>query len=255
MKISVCIVSQNDKPFLEQAIAAANEYADEIVIVNNDSIDGTAEYLSRMREVPGLGPKLNTIWAPRHLVLDNGFSILKNLAADCATGDWIHSLDADECLAKDQRPLLRPFLEQCKKPVVSIWTHTFRREGKVTTIEFDELSKETFEESTHRRIYRRDAGISWRGYIHEELYQGETNCESLAERSHFKHWHFTNFRTWSDPSLKNRRYAWMLLRAYDHPELQQWTNRWWYTSYVPNNLKMLNEASDRFQEIFDRGEY
>lgn len=265
MKISVCMVVRNDKPYLDHAIAAALEYADEVVICDNESSDGTYAYL--LSERARLGSVLKIGRVAHQLLLENGYAFVKNLAMESASGDWIHSLDADECLAADQRGSIRGWLERCRRDVVSIRTQTFIEDylpgkgSKPGDLNLDEpdrnwrdsllrvTQERKYEETRHRRIFRRNRDIRWRGYIHEELYQGEQNCMPYAENSHFIHWHFTNFRTWQNPILKNRQYGWMLMRAFKNPELQKWTNPWWYRTYVPEHLAVLQEAADRFEEI------
>lgn len=250
MKISVCMVVQDDLPFLEQAIQAANQYADEIVVLDNGSVDGTWEFLTSLSDPHVLGDKIKSVRSYRYDVLKHGFSYMKNLAVQIATGDWIHSLDADECLSADQRPLIRAWLERCTRQVVSIRTVTFY--GDVISTDFTALSRLKSTETRHRRIYRRDAGIEWKGYLHEELFHGDTNCVGMAENSHLAHWHFTNFRTWQNPRLKAMRYAWMLTRASKDPELQKWTNGWWYKTYVQQNREALAADAAEFQQILDK---
>ena len=82
MKISVCIIAFNE----EKNIAAAVEsvlWADEILVVDSESIDATRQIAE------SLGAKvLIQKWL--------GFSQQKQFAAECAAHDWIFSLDADE---------------------------------------------------------------------------------------------------------------------------------------------------------------
>ena len=266
--VSVVMVVQDDLPFLKQAVAAAQLYADEIVIFDNESTDGTKDYLEDLRLQRAnwaKGVEIKTGWVSRQVMLENGYAYVKNLAADCATSDWIHSLDADERLQPEQAKTLKSWLGRCRRACVSIRTHTYiPRDWKPTTTDFDEVvalwgnpsgssdPAVLLDEMRHRRIYRRDAGIRWRGYIHEELYQGEENCAGFSECSDLIHQHFTNFRTWQDVGFKTDRYAWMLMQAYNDPELRKWTNAWWYTVHVPSRLEELKERAARFEKLISR---
>ncbi|MDQ6786603.1 MAG: glycosyltransferase family 2 protein [Acidobacteriota bacterium] len=82
MKISACIIAFNE----EKNIAAAIEsvcWADEILVVDSQSADGTSEIAA------SLGAKVVVqAWL--------GFAKQKQFAVDNAAFDWIFSLDADE---------------------------------------------------------------------------------------------------------------------------------------------------------------
>lgn len=256
--VSVCMVVRDDLPFLKLSFAAAKEYADQIVIVDNGSEDGTWEWLG---EHANDGSGVIVMRTPKTIVPELGFSYLKNYAAQFATCDWVHSLDSDEILSAEQRPLFKHFLGRCKSPVVSIRTFTFTHELRSgegqwagSSTDWDTIANTCkWDDMIHRRIYRRDAGIQWKGYIHEELYQGELNAHAVCQGSDFKHLHFSNFRDWGDKDLKRARYAYMLMNAYRRPALQNYTNRWWYDSYVPQNKAEMEEWAERYSEMMKQG--
>lgn len=292
--VSVCVVARDDKPFLQRSLAQASQYADEVVVIDNGSTDGSWEWLQECKEkgffyfsldlnlgladkgyvIDGPRPKIVIEQADPGIIPELGFSFLKNKAAQLATCDWIHSLDADECLDPKQVDLLKPFLKYCKPDVVSIVTRTFKAEefpaAAVGDLDMGEQDGPCFpptpatcwnsiahfakfEDTTHRRIYRRGTNVEWRGYIHEELYQGEKNAMAVCQLSEFRHLHFTNFRTWADDRLKRARYSWMLLNAHRHTGLQTYTNRWWYSTYVPKNLADIEHWAGIYEELKKEG--
>ncbi len=97
MSLSVIIICLNEAAEIGDCLASVR-WADEIVVCDSGSTDGTLEicrgYTDRIFTDP---------W--------RGFSAHKNLALERATKDWILSLDADErvtpALAEEIRPILR----------------------------------------------------------------------------------------------------------------------------------------------------
>lgn len=82
MKLTVTVITCNEASHISDALESV-AWADEIIVVDSNSTDGTAE-LARTRatrvEVRG--------WP--------GYGAQKNYAAELASNDWILSLDADE---------------------------------------------------------------------------------------------------------------------------------------------------------------
>lgn len=82
-RLSLIVITRNEEASIGRCLRSA-ELADEIVVVDNQSTDKTAE-IAR-----SLGAKV--IDAPDW----PGFGRQKNRALDAATGEWVLSLDADE---------------------------------------------------------------------------------------------------------------------------------------------------------------
>jgi glycosyltransferase involved in cell wall biosynthesis len=96
VKLTVTVITFNEAEHIAAALDSV-AWADEIIVVDSGSTDGTAE-IAR--------PK-----ATRVIVRDwPGYSAQKNFAADQAANDWVLSLDADErvtpALAQEIRSLL-----------------------------------------------------------------------------------------------------------------------------------------------------
>jgi glycosyltransferase involved in cell wall biosynthesis len=81
-RVSVYIIAFNEADKIEAALRSVS-WADEIVVADSASTDGTVEiarrYTERVLQVPF-----------------DGFGRLRNTVLDALTGDWIFSLDADE---------------------------------------------------------------------------------------------------------------------------------------------------------------
>src|SRR5258708_1976585 len=86
MRLSATIVAINEERNIARAIESLNA-ADEIVVVDSGSTDRTRDVAralgARIIEEP---------W--------RGYAAQKNFAAQCATHDWILSIDADESLGE-----------------------------------------------------------------------------------------------------------------------------------------------------------
>ncbi len=99
MKFSACIITLNEEANLGRALASIADLADEIVIVDSGSTDGT-EAIARRH-----GARLHRQdWL--------GYVGQKNLALSLARNDWVFSLDADEELSGTLREEIRHWNER-----------------------------------------------------------------------------------------------------------------------------------------------
>lgn len=99
MSISVVIITKNEEASIRRCLESVS-WADEIVVLDSDSSDRTAEIC---RE---LGAKVSVAreWP--------GFGQQKNRALDMATGDWVLSLDADEWVTPELGKEIRAAVSQ-----------------------------------------------------------------------------------------------------------------------------------------------
>lgn len=106
MDISVIFVSYNTKYFLEQAIqsviAARADFDIEIIIVDNDSSDGTAEYIKKVIDYP-------------LIIIQNesnvGFAAANNIGIRKANGKYILLLNPDTIIQDDTLEVCYAFAE------------------------------------------------------------------------------------------------------------------------------------------------
>jgi glycosyltransferase involved in cell wall biosynthesis len=84
--LSVILITRNEESNLDDCLASLDGIAQQIVVVDSNSTDGTLEIANRY----GALMAYPSDWP--------GFGTQKNRALDLATSDWVLSLDADERL-------------------------------------------------------------------------------------------------------------------------------------------------------------
>lgn len=153
-RISACIITLNEEHNLPRVLASLAGIADEIVVVDSGSTDGTIA-ISRQHGVSFF----ERTWT--------NYSEQKNFAASRAAHDWILSLDADEELSsalqtsllewKKREPEFRVYEMSRRTWYLGAWV---KRSGWYPDFQ--------------RRLYRRDAA-QFSGIIHEALrFEGKT---------------------------------------------------------------------------------
>ena len=90
MSLSVIVITKNEAAVIERCLQSV-AWADEIVICDTASSDGTADIARRL----GARVEVTADWP--------GFGPQKNRALALATGDWVLSLDADEWVTPELR--------------------------------------------------------------------------------------------------------------------------------------------------------
>jgi glycosyltransferase involved in cell wall biosynthesis len=98
MTLSVIVIARDEARVIERCLASV-AWADEIIMLDAASTDGTPEIARRLKAKVTVTPD----WP--------GFGPQKNRALELASGDWVLSLDADEWVT----PELRAEIEQVLK--------------------------------------------------------------------------------------------------------------------------------------------
>ena len=96
--LSLYVPTYNSEKYLAQVLDSAKDLADEVVVVDSGSSDGTKK----------IAQSYKAKWVTR--AFDN-FQNQRNFAIDQCTGDWILNLDDDEVL----NPELAQYLQQVKQ--------------------------------------------------------------------------------------------------------------------------------------------
>lgn len=230
MGISVCMISRDDRPFLDRSVIAAKACGDQFIFVDTGSSDDTLEFVKKYADV--------VVRIKPRLFVEKGFAYARNLAASFADHDWIYQLDADEMLSVEQRAELRTLVNSTEATCVSFRVLTFSDSGHHYN-DWDTIANKcNFDEGRHVRLYRNSSRIRWEGYIHEEIYEnGVVPCFKTAFKSELKHLHFTRYRRWGSKDDKELRFSYMLAKAYDERStFGKYMDQWWWDHWYPNNI-------------------
>ena len=147
-RLSLCLIARNEAAFIGRCLASVRDVADELIVVDTGSTDDTAE---RARAAGALTSTFE--W-------NDDFSAARNAALDRASGEWVLILDADEELAPESRPLVRPLLERSAGTVAY----------QVIVRNLQPANELLRYQDTHIvRLFRRLPGVRFRDAIHESV--------------------------------------------------------------------------------------
>lgn len=247
MTISYVLACHNDFPFLARTLPYARGVFDQICVLDLGSTDGTSAFCELFLQAGDA-----YLRRPVNTVPELGFAESRNAAAALATSDWVYFGQANSMPHPGDRMALWITLAQTKEDVLSVGCMHVQppagAEGEVNPLlmERELLAQNPQVTEQHRRIIRRSSGIIHKGYIHEEAYLGETNAFSLAVPSNLR---FVHFNDWNNRRMRVLRYAWMLSKAAKDPELQKFTNPWWYHTYYPENAGRLAVLASEYERL------
>ena len=163
--ISLCMIVKNEEKTLPRCLASARGLAEEVIVVDTGSADGT------VAAAEALGAKVF------HFPWRDDFAAARNYAFDQATMDYCLWLDADDVIEPEDR---KKFLElKATLPpdtdVVMLPYHAGRDEAGRPTLTYE-----------RERLIRRAAGLRWRGAVHEAIAPAGTIHHGDAAVTHRK---------------------------------------------------------------------
>ena len=95
VRLSVCMIVKDAEQTLERAIRSVLPFADEVVVVDTGSADGSVEIARR------LGAKVG------HFAWRDDFAAARNASLEMATGTWVLWIDADDFVPATEWPKLQ----------------------------------------------------------------------------------------------------------------------------------------------------
>jgi len=146
------MIALNEKNFIARALSSCT-FADEIVVVDGGSTDGTVQILQSHSKVKLI-----------HHPWDNHFGRQREISLRHCCGDWIIRLDADEAFSMVFEEQIRNLLETTPEDVAAYRIKQCNLVGseKFYSRAFDQLE-------TYPRIWKNRAGVRWERSIHEKL--------------------------------------------------------------------------------------
>jgi len=149
--ISLCMIVKNEEKTLGRCLDSVKDIADEIIIVDTGSTDGTKNIASKYTD-----KIYDFVWI-------NDFSAARNFAFEKATEEYILWLDADDILMDEDRKKLLELKNNMDTSVDSVtmnYNLAFDAKGNVTS------------SLRRNRLVRRACHFKWIGAVHEYLAVG-----------------------------------------------------------------------------------
>lgn len=167
-KLSVCIISKDEEKNIERCLKSIKAIADEIIVVDTGSTDGTIEIAK------SLGAKvIDFKWT-------NDFSEARNKSIENVTKDWILFLDCDEEL--DYEGSIK---------VKSLINKDENKEGYY--LRLINISKGVMQnDSIVMRLFRKNDKYRFKGKIHERILQSikDENESGCIGETQIKIYHY-----------------------------------------------------------------
>lgn len=152
--ISACAIMKNEISHVEAWLNNVRVFAQEIIVVDTGSTDGTNEFLAKQFDVKLISYE----W-------QYDFAQAKNVALQEATGDWLVFTDADECYYHPEN--ITEYLGKLDRQSADI---------DVIFCPIDNIDADSNNEIINSdvvpRIMRNYVGIKYMGAVHEQLTKG-----------------------------------------------------------------------------------
>ncbi len=195
--ISVVVLTLNEELVLKTCLESV-KWADEIIIVDQGSTDGTLEIAKKYTD------KIFIEKAP-------SFAMRRNLGNEKSSGDWILHIDADERVLSDFKNEILEITKSTRYSAFAI--------RRLNIIFGQEVTYGPYSHDLMIRMVRRDAFVEWEGNVHEHLkFNGELGYFSNYTL-HLTHRDLDHFvvksLSWSKTDAKLRLEA-------GHPEMSGW---------------------------------
>lgn len=159
--ISACAIMKNEISHVEAWLDNVRCFAQEIIVVDTGSTDGTNEFLAKQPNVK----LINYEW-------QHDFAQAKNMALQEATGDWLVFTDADECYYHPKNII--EYLRQLDKQYADMDVIFC----PIDNIDADN-NNEIINSDVVPRIIRNHVGIKYMGAVHEQLTKGREPWQDI----------------------------------------------------------------------------
>lgn len=113
MSLTCTLAVHNEEQNIERCLKSVYTFVDEIVLVDGESTDHTVELAKKL----DTKKKLKVISTPNK----QNFHIMKQMANDAATSEWIFQIDADEAVSKDLAAEIQQIVETNSSEFDGYW--------------------------------------------------------------------------------------------------------------------------------------
>lgn len=161
ISISACAIMKNEISHVEAWLDNVRVFAQEIVVADTGSTDGTNEFLVKQPDVK----LINYEW-------QHDFAQAKNMALQETTGDWLVFTDADECFYKPENII--EYLGKLDRQSANIDVIFC----PIDNIDADS-NNEIINSDVVSRIIRNHVGIKYIGAVHEQLTKGREPWQNI----------------------------------------------------------------------------
>ncbi len=145
--ISVVLNAKNEKDIIKGCLESV-KWADELIVVLNDSIDGTEEIVKKYT---------NKIYK----ISGQDFAKVKNLGLEKASGDWILFIDADERILRDLREEIESVIKESEFSAFAL--------SRKNVIFGTEVNYGPYKKDWIIRLVKKSDCKGWVGKVHEHL--------------------------------------------------------------------------------------
>ena len=144
LRLSAALIVRDEERHLEACLRSIQELADEIVVVDTGSVDGSIALARRF------GARIHGYpWR-------DDFAAARNHGLSRCRGEWILYIDADERVRRNSETVLEAALADASKAGYAVWLHA--RTGYTAYREM--------------RLFRNDPRIRFEGLMHETIWPG-----------------------------------------------------------------------------------
>lgn len=203
--ISACAIMKNEISHVEDWLDNARVFAQEIIVVDTGSTDGTRVFLDKQSDVKVFYSE----W-------QHDFAQAKNVALQEATGDWLVFTDADECFYHPEN--ITKYLGKLDRHSADI---------DVVFCPIDNIDADSNNEIINSdvvpRLIRNHVGIKYIGTVHEQLTKGSEPWQDIkyivADRNlAIRH---SGYSTKMIPFKHQRNYEilWQVMEKSNKPEM------------------------------------
>ncbi len=222
--IGVAMIVKDEAANVANSINSVKSFADQIVVVDTGSTDGTPILCSQ------LGAEVYfRKW-------DENFSNARNFAIKHIRTDWIISLDADEVFMAESFESYKHLLD--KSNIVGLNVKIINSLGE------DDYSPQS--EHRYTRIYRNISGIEYRGRIHEQILASlEETSLDIAETDIIIN-HYGYIDTPEEKKIRNKEL--LEIEILEHPS-DDWLK--YHLAETEFALGNLDKAKDLYKFVIN----